>query len=611
MPQINEYLPESNAQGAVGGVTPNLEAVSLFGRGIEHVGAGLEEVGNVIHKRQAQSEISQVYGQFAQARADWNIKLKEQLKDGSLDPDKFDQDYADYVNKAGDGIQTAEGKDFFNRQANRLGGTLMQNAMIGKAKIAGEQAYADISQGINVHVANLMSHPSDVSEAIDATQELIAAKQKDGTLSPEQAIAAKRQLLPQLAEAAMKGHAEEDPGTDATGKPLPNIAKQLLDKGAFAEYLNEPQRAALYTYARQADERRRVDSDRAEITAHRNLEKQGLDFMDQASNRILNGQFSLKELQSAPLTFQQKEYLQAKVKAQNAQEVATDPRRFTNVYGKMLDGDITTRGQLIEEYHKGGLAPSTMDHLMHELDATPDGHIVKNMQKQYDKMAQELRFKGVGGVYTQAGDAAYLGFQTELNQARQLANSQNISDRAFFSNQNPKDPLSPVAILNKYRMSALDRARTGAEEAVSQANGQSSGVVKYSTSPTKELPPPTYGPERAPEVQPESAPSAPSPAPPKQKAKDWWEPHPEDSPEVAANRAKNAADRQKILDAVDSLKSSSIGTGLGASMKGIEESLDSLFKGKAKANINAPAIPAEDAIRPGESIGQWKKRTGK
>ncbi len=486
MPQINEYQPDAGAQGAVGGVTPNLDSVSLFGRGVEHVGAALSEASDVVHRRQAQEEVSQVYGQFAQARADWNIKVKQRLKDGTLDPDKLDQEYADYVNKAGDNLQTAEGKDFFNRQANRLGGTLMQNAIIGKAKIAGEQAYSDISTGVNVHVANLMSHPEQVDDALGATEELIAAKQKDGTLTPEQAIQAKRQLLPEIAMGSLKGLAEQDQGVDENGKPYENLAKQSLDKGHFAEYLNEQQRSSMYQYARAAETRKETDKERETATAHRMLEKQGNDYMDQNSNRILNGTYSLKELQTAPLTFQQKEYMQAKVKAQAMDESRTDPNRFKNVYSNIINGNITTRDQLAAEFNKGGLAPATMDHLTHELDATPEGHLVKSMQKNVDREAQDLRFKGPGGVYTQAGDAAYTNFQTELYQERQKAQAQGISDRQFYSNTNPKDPTSPTAILNKYRLNMMDRTRIGAEEATGQSGD---GSIRYSNSPTKEIPP--------------------------------------------------------------------------------------------------------------------------
>jgi hypothetical protein len=624
MAQINEYQPETNAQGAVGGVTPNLEAVSLFGRGVEHVGAALTEAGDAVHRRQAQQEVSQVYGQFAQARADWNIKLKERLKDGSLDPDKFDQEYADYVNKAGDGIQTAEGKDFFNRQANRLGGTLMQNAIICKAKIAGEQAYSELSSGINVHVANLMAHPDQVDDAIGSTEELLSAKQKDGTLSPEQVIAARRQLLPQLAEAAVKGLAEQDPGVDANGNPLENLAKQSLDKGHFAELLNEPQRSALYQYARAADNHRETDSTRAEKTAHRVLESQGNEFMDKNANRIIMGDMSVKEVMAGAGTLQQKEYMINKIKAASMDETKTDPKKFASVYGSIVNGDITTRAQLVDEFNKGGLAPATMDHLMKEIDSTPDGHMVKNMQKNLDKMAQGLRFKGPGVGFTAAGDAQYTMFQSDIFQARQAANQQGVSDRAFFSNSDPKDPNSPIAILNKHRLDWSSRLNAGMQEMQGAAMGQQdAGAIKYANPITKEIPPPQApGPQPQAEAPQEPVGQSNIPGPnvggiqfpkasaPTPKSRTVFDPHPNDTPEVAANRERNRQNAESLQATLESLKTGLAGTsesqGFSKAIDDVSKQLSSLFS----KPTGAAQKPSDSLRRSGESQEQYLKRRG-
>ncbi len=599
MPQINEYRPEVNAQGAVGGVTPNLEAVSLFGRGVEHVGAALEQAGDVIHRRQAQQEISQVYGQFAQARADWNIKLKAGLKDGSLDPDKFDQDYADYVNKAGDGIQTAEGKDFFNRQANRLGGTLMQNAMIGKAKIAGERAFADISQGINVHVANLMSHPEQVDDALGSTEELISAKQKDGTLTPEQAIRIKSQLMPQLAEAAVKGLAEQDPGQNEKGEDNENLAKQSLDQGHFAELLNEPQRAALYQYARAADNRRQIDGERAAATAHRLLEKQGQDYLDQNGNRILNGQLSAKEIQTAPLTFQQKEYALSKIKAVNNEEAVTDKRVFHNVYSNILNGNITTREQLITEYNKGKIAPHDMPFLEHQIDNTPDGLVVKNLQKQLDNAAKSLILKGPGGVPVVAAKA---NFDMEVMQARQAAEAQGIPAKQFFSNTNLKDPTSPFAILAKHQIGFADRMGMVSQQLQAEATGQGANpnINRYSNSPTKEVPPPTVSAPQANPSPPAAEPAAPQGGPAAQQKGGEGAFALEQlglaGPEVDAKAKARDQERQAMRDSINTGKRSRKVT---------------LPADDNEESASAAAQPKDDMIRPGESITAWKKRTGK
>ncbi len=601
MPQINEYLPDTGAQGAVGGVTPNLEAVSLFGRGVEHIGGAVDEAADVVHRRQAQQEVSQVYGQFAQARADWNVTLKQRLRDGTLDPDKYDQEYADYINKAGDGLQTAEGKDFFNRQANRLGGDLMQKAIVGKARIAGEQAYQDISQGINVHVANLMSHPDDAPAAIDSTQELIAAKQKDGTLSPEEAIRLNKEMLPQLAEAAVKGMAEQDPGKDASGKPYTNKAEQFLNAGGYAEYLNEPQRSALYQYSRAADNRRRIDEDREDTDAQRQRRKEGQDFMDSNAARILQGQMSTKEIMAGPGSLQQKEYMVAKVKAANNEEAVTNKRDMSNTYGKILNGDITTRDQLEQMWlkHEIQIAPHDMPFLEHQIDNTPDGLMVKKMQKGFDKLIDKQYPGALGNMPAVA--AVKSDIQMEFLRTQQEQAAQGVSARQFWSNTNLKDPNSPYAILNRHHIQLPDLMNMQAQQMQNDVTGQGTdpNINRYSNSPTKEVPP-VQGPEQAPLLGPENAP----PAPPPEKAPERGvlDPNPNDSPEVAANRARNKKDYDDAMAVINKIKSSDI-------VKGMSNL--SFSSGAPKAQANAPAIPDDERLRPGESISAWKKRTGK
>lgn len=596
MAQINEYLPEAGAQGAVGGVTPNLEAVSLFGRGVEHVGAALEQASDVIHKRESQQEISQVYGQFAQARADWNVKLKQRLRDGTLDPDQFDQEYADYINKAGDGIKTAEGKNFFNRQANRLGGTLMQNAITGKAQIDGEKAVQEISTGVNLHVSNLKSHPDQAPDAIDSTQELIAAKQESGIITPQQGIRLQRQLLPQLADAAVRGFAEQDPGKDENGKDHENIGKQFLDNGGFAEYLNEPQREKLYAYAREADGRRRSENDREDSTSHRALQKQGLDYMDSISNRILGGTYSLKELESSPTTLEQKLYVKHQVDAMNKEESVTDKPTFNRVYKQLLSGDITTHEQLNQLVLGGAkIAPHDMPFLYHQIDSTPDGLAVKNMQKGLDKMIdRQFNIKGVGGVPLIGSQAAAADTRMELMQAQQAFVQGGGSAKDFYSNTNLKDPLSPYAILQKHQISMPDMMAMQAQQLQGQVTGQgpNPNVNRYSNSPTKEVPPPT-------------------------------------APKESGAQATLSEDNGFFRNDLSKNSGNTIETlGLGESAAAKERRLKKETEWKA-AHPNAPLPPqlnekspqtaapqtnqqiSESLIRPGESIVAWKKRTGK
>jgi hypothetical protein len=499
MPEIKEYTGDTEAQGAVGGVTPNLEAVSLFGRGLEHVGASLEETGDMLHRRQAQEEVSNIYGQFAQARADWNVKLKAGLKDGTLDPEKFNADYADYINKMGDGVSTAEGKDFFNKQANRLGGTLMQNAITGKAQIAGQQAFDALNGGLQVNLADIHSNPEQGPDIMDGFQQAVDAHVATGTLNPQQARVLKNQKMSELAQATIEGWAAKDPGQDDNGNPNPNLAKQILDhtdedgKGkAFDQYLNQAQRDHLYAYAKQQDTNRRIDQDNQLANAHRTTEMAGNDFMDDPDNatRILRGTMSTKEIEQMPGTLQQKEYLTAKLKMAAMDESRTDPRQYNKAWTEVNNGTITTRQQIMDY---PGLAPATKDRLFKEIDSTPDGQMVKNQLKSVDKAFDGILNKGVGGAVTTASTTAKFNANQEL-----MANMQNFvnlgkgTKRDYLGNTDLKDPTSWPSILAKYKGNMTSRLNESAAEAIQQTQAPNAppASIPYSNSPTKEIPPP-------------------------------------------------------------------------------------------------------------------------
>lgn len=495
MPQINEYQPQVEAQGAVGGVTPNLEAVSLFGRGVEHIGEGVEVASDVIHKREAQQEKSEVFGQMAQARALWNTKLKQRLNDGSLNTDQFDQEYADYIKGIGQNLQTAEGKDFFNQSANRLGGTLMQNAITGQAQVAGQKAYDNTVQAINTYSSTLMQHPDQFGDVHDEVQTMING---NTDLNAVQKRRLSETLLPELAKGAVRGWAMKDPGTDENGQTHDNQAKALLDNGVFDKYLNSDQKTQMYGFAREQDNLRRISEDQNLANSHRQLELQGNTYMDKIANRVLDGSYDVRELNNAPLTFQQKEYVQAKVKAQVKGEVTTDPIRYNQVAGKIINSVYTSRDQIAAEYNKGGLSPDDADKLMRKIDMTPDGVRLKGYQKELDKDIESLKFK-FGGTSTQAGqNAAYAARQEIDVQAEQFVQNGKGTLHDFYMNQPDNAPTNPKNIIAKKRLSAVEQMQAGSQEMQQRATGQQPGAVQFSTSPTKEIKPSPVAPPTGP-----------------------------------------------------------------------------------------------------------------
>src|SRR4029077_21104643 len=125
MPQINEYgAPEVAAQGPVGGISPNVEEMGALGRGIENLGTAVSQGSEMLHCREAQKETSNVYSRINALRVTQTEYLQQHASSPKFDIDDFKSKFADQVNQIGETLNTAEGKDYFERQSARLGGSL-------------------------------------------------------------------------------------------------------------------------------------------------------------------------------------------------------------------------------------------------------------------------------------------------------------------------------------------------------------------------------------------------------------------------------------------------------------------------------------------------------
>ena len=111
MPELNAELPQVEAQGGIGAVSPNLEAVSApLEEGVEKLGGQMEQTSDVFYRRQSQQEVSQVYADMAQARETWNDNLQDAARTRDIDPDEFKQKMSDAIQPIGDNLSTAAGQ---------------------------------------------------------------------------------------------------------------------------------------------------------------------------------------------------------------------------------------------------------------------------------------------------------------------------------------------------------------------------------------------------------------------------------------------------------------------------------------------------------------------
>lgn len=264
MPKIQEYLPETEAQGPVGRTEPLLEQVGMYGRGISDFGRGVTDAVSVINQRQTQQETSEAFAWAADTRAEYADRINQATRDGSInDPnspnhiDKIKQDYQDAVEKQYDSYSTAGGKNAFTRASARTGGVILTHAASGAAVAAGEKAKNDFNDIVTKDSNTVMDDPSQFENLREGHRDLIQSQVANGAFSQQQADQIQKGSDLEMSKAMYRGLMKQD-GTAITqavvnnkGKvdfnaPQFNTAKGMLDSNYSNQFMNSDQKEEMY-----------------------------------------------------------------------------------------------------------------------------------------------------------------------------------------------------------------------------------------------------------------------------------------------------------------------------------------------------------------------------
>jgi hypothetical protein len=494
MAEINSDLPQVGTQGAVGGISPNLEAVTALGRGMESAGEKVSEAGSLLYRKSEQEETANIYSDMAAAREKYTENLNNAMATGNLDVEQFKQQLQQDTDKIGENLSTTGSRNFFERQQSRLTGAMLLKASHVSGQISYNNTVTAFNSGVDADSNVAMMDPNQFPDLVDKNEEFI----QNANISPAQAERLRLDMHKKIADGAARGLAQMDPGKNPDGTPKENMLLSTLkgldpadknDRSNLYRYLDADQISNLQGYAKNMDHARALQEDQVLSNQEKLLRAKGQVYLDQNSRAIVSGQMDPKNLINNPnLTLEQKNMGLDMIAKYSKKSVQSDPAYVNHVEDQILNGQINSRDDVVAAYNasNGKMSGEDAFRLFKRIDETPDGQVIKsNLKSIYSQANQELRFKAMGGGYTVAGDTANANFRQELQTTAQLyVQNGKGTLRDFYSNQNPKDPDSPIAILNKYRMNAVQRAQAGAAEAL----GQSNGSIQYSTSPTKDIP---------------------------------------------------------------------------------------------------------------------------
>lgn len=440
MPQINDYgAPETEGAEPLGGISPNTEMVGAAGRGIARLGGQVSEAGDIVHRRMAQEETSNVYSKIAGLRAQYSTNLQKAALQPDFDTQKFQQAYADDVQKVGDTLTTAEGQDYFQRQASRLGGALLTQASKLQAHATYIKYQAQTQGDLDEDAVTVHDNPEMLDSVLDSRNAHLA-KESDNDASGKIAMIAPKMKFESeqaLTIAALKGITDKDRGSALN--EIEGAGQKALDSKKYDGYLSIPAREQVQRYiTRQAhaadidakagdkalDLQRQKDVDGAETMFTELMKQHKL-----TSTAIEN----YKGSDGKPLLkWDEIKKYEGWVKQNSAEDFDSNSTFKADVIRRMnlppgAEGAITEPGEVRHMFAPGKLSLRDSDAFANHLAKTDEAKEEAAAEKLFMRQAMEkIRYKEqpnadnnyTSTAWAKEGDAKLGQFQSMINTAK-------------------------------------------------------------------------------------------------------------------------------------------------------------------------------------------------
>lgn len=475
MPQIQEYTPQVEAQGPVGGTSPNLELAGSVGRSISNLGGAIEQGGDAIHRRQAQEETADIYATFADQRAAWTDKIQQQTQNGTLDIEKFKDEFDQQTEPLADNLSTSEGRNYFERQQARLKGHLLQMAVAGKAQIASNEAKGKWKQAMDSSSSALMSDPSSFQDTYEQGLEAVDQLIETGGLPEKMRSQAVNQMGAEYSKSAIRGWAELDP----------DHAKKMLDGGAFDQFLSGDQKHQMYAEvshyanAKDVEDRRTVKA--VEDAKKKNQEAWGASALPQLANNTLSSKDVLKAVQTGTIDWEHGERWLNMIDQGTKKDQRTDPRLKNQLIQRIVDPNNANPIQDMNglmPYVGKGISISDFNQMNSLFNKTPEGQAAQQGERALFQAARStIRFKNpMTNQYDVMGEQKLAQFMNDYVEAKKtISNSKSgtVGDLV-----NPNSPLYFGKNLDQYQtplqeqMTHVSQDRTNKALGLPRSNGQ-------------------------------------------------------------------------------------------------------------------------------------------
>lgn len=385
MPQIREYTSRVSVQGPVSG--GQLSPGDLFQANFQGLGQGLASLGEVLHRRREQAEVSDLTAKVAEAQAEWSVHLQERLRTAEPGTDitePFMAELDDYLARLGEQAETRGGRQYLQVASARLRGHFLQSVAAGQAELAGAKAKQDAERALNGFTSALINDPSAFEMNLALHNEGVDHLVEAGLLSRATAEKWKTAGATEMAKAAVRGWIELDP----------DLAKEQLNEGRWDGFVGGDLKNQLLGEADQAIRARELEAERLRVAAERQEKQARIATQNDFLAKMAAGELTTEEiLQSNLMPFgsgskeQFLNMLEKANKADGGSGFRTDPGTYLELFRRIHlppdDPDRIVDENFLNAFLGRGLTFEDLNELRGEIQGkrTQAGEIEADLKK--------------------------------------------------------------------------------------------------------------------------------------------------------------------------------------------------------------------------------------
>lgn len=446
MPRIREIESQAGVAGPIGGRAATAQDFGAgIGQGVESFGQAVEGASDAIQKRQKQAEYSDFYAQHSEKQAQWIEKFRDELKKAKPGDSEFASrmmtQYQEDMSKLTENLSQQEVKEYAKRSNAESASQFFRLAQSGQAELAAVQISQNFDKALSADGIVLSNDPTQLQSKLTNLDSYVETLQLD----PD-----KRQVLLEkgrdtLVASAMKGVIELDP----------TKARADIVGGKYDQYFKDGvQKDKFLTEAREEESRRFYEDMRMKKQQDDILEKEREETKTKFIDQIFaGGGLSTKDIKNSSLTAAEKEHFY-QLSAAKKHDV-TNNAKFASLVQRVHGLDENnpsepTDTELIQALLNKEIDESGLRFLRNEKlgKNTVEGKNLAVMKKSIFNAAKQT-FKGSGYVPNQDWATDYAEFTKAMN----------LVDARYRREGKPLDALYDIQnedvqkLLNQFRKS--------------------------------------------------------------------------------------------------------------------------------------------------------------